>query len=42
MSKKRVLFITQEMNPYTTISEISEIVAKLPQFTQEKAWKSES
>jgi starch synthase len=36
MSKKRVLFITQEMNPYTTISEISEIVAKLPQFTQEK------
>lgn len=36
MSKKRVLFVTQEMNPYTTISEISELVAKLPQSTQEK------
>lgn len=36
MSKKRVLFVTQEMNPYTTISEISEMVAKLPQSTQEK------
>lgn len=34
--KKRVLFITQEINPYTTFSEISEMVAKLPQFTQEK------
>ncbi len=29
MSKKRVLFVTQEMNPYTTISEISEIVKSL-------------
>jgi len=36
MSKKRVLFVTQEMNPYTTLSEISEMVAKLPQSTQEK------
>lgn len=29
MSKKRVLFVTQEMDPYTTISEISSIVNKL-------------
>jgi starch synthase len=36
MSKKRVLFVTQEMNPYTELSEISQIVRKLPQFTQEK------
>ena len=39
MSKKRVLFVTQEMNPYTTISEISEIVRKLPQYTQEKGFE---
>ncbi len=36
MSKKRILFVTQEMKPYTTISEISEIVRKLPQFVHEK------
>ena len=36
MSKKRVLFVTQEMNPYTTISEISSIVRKLAPFTQGK------
>lgn len=36
MSKKRVLFVTQEMNPYTTISEISEVVRKLAPFTQGK------
>jgi len=36
MSKKRVLFVTQEMNPYTVASEVSELVAKLPQYTQEK------
>lgn len=35
MSKKRVLFVTQEMNPYTTLTEISQIVKKLPQYTQE-------
>ena len=35
MSKKRVLFVTQEMDPYTDLSEISKIVRKLPQFTQE-------
>ena len=36
MSKKRVLFVTQEMNPYTTISEISAVVRKLAPFTQGK------
>ena len=35
MSKKRVLFVTQEMNPYTDLTEISNIVKKLPQYTQE-------
>ena len=29
MSKKRVLFVTQEMDPYTTISEISDVVKSL-------------
>lgn len=36
MSKKRVLFVTQEMNPYTTISEISEIVKSLAPLTHGK------
>ncbi len=36
MSKKRVLFVTQEMNPYTTLSEISGIVKQLAPFTQGK------
>lgn len=30
MSKKRILFVTQEMDPYTTLSEISNIVKGLP------------
>jgi len=36
MSKKRVLFVSQEMNPYTTISEISDLVRKLAPLTQSK------
>lgn len=36
MAKTRVLFVTQEMKPYTTLSEISDIVRKLPQYAQEK------
>lgn len=39
MSKKRVLFVTQEMKPYTTLSEMSELVRKLPQFAQEKDYE---
>ena len=35
MSKKRVLIVTQEMEPYTTLSEISAIARKLPQYVQE-------
>ncbi len=34
MSKKRVLFVTQEMNPYTELSIISELVRSLPQKVQ--------
>ena len=36
MSKKRVLFITQEMKPYVALSEIANIVRKMPQYAQEK------
>ncbi len=36
MSKKRVLYVTQEMNPYTTISEISDLVKKLAPLSQSK------
>lgn len=35
MEKKKVLIVTQEMNPYTALSEISEIARKLPQHIQE-------
>lgn len=35
MEKKRILIITQEMQPYTVLSEISEIARKLPQYIQE-------
>lgn len=34
-SKKRVLFLTQEMSPYTDLTEISEILKKLPLYTQD-------
>ena len=36
MVKKKVLIVTQEMQPYTALSEISEIARKLPQYIQEK------
>lgn len=39
MSKKRVLFVTQEMNPYTTLSEISELVRKLPEHVQNEGFE---
>lgn len=35
-SKTKVLIVTQEMSPYTALSEISEIARKLPQYIQEK------
>lgn len=36
MSKKKVLIVTQEMEPYTALTEISAIARKLPQHIQEK------
>lgn len=36
MSKKKVLIVTQEMEPYTALSEVSEIARKLPQYAHEK------
>ena len=35
MSKKKVLIVTQEMQPYTVASEIAEVARKLPQYVQE-------
>jgi len=35
MRKNRVLIVTQEMDPYTAVSEIAEIARKLPQYIQE-------
>ena len=39
MDKKKVLIVTQEMQPYTALSEISEIARKLPQYIQEKGFE---
>lgn len=39
MSKKRILFITQEMSPYTDLTEISEVLKKLPLFTQDSGYE---
>ncbi len=36
MSKKKVLIVTQEMEPYTALTEISAVARKLPQYIQEK------
>ncbi len=36
MDKKKVLIVTQEMQPYTALSEISEIARQLPQHIQEQ------
>jgi starch synthase len=35
MSKKKVLIVTQEMQPYSALSEISKIARELPQYIQE-------
>ncbi len=39
MSKKRILFVTQEMEPYTVADDISKLIRKLPQHTQEKGFE---
>jgi len=36
MSKKRVLFVTQEMSPYTAATEVSALVRKLTPYIQNK------
>jgi len=35
MSKKKVLIVTQEMEPYTALSEVSKIARELPQYIQD-------
>lgn len=39
MSKQRVLFVTQEMSPYTTLSEISSIVNQLAPYTYNNGYE---
>lgn len=39
MSKKRVLFVSQEMKPYTTIGEISEILNQLAPYAYNKGYE---
>ncbi len=39
MSKKRVLFVTQEMKPYTTAGEISEILNQLAPYSYNKGYE---
>ncbi len=34
IEKKKILFVTQEMQPYTAISDIANIVRKLPEYVQ--------
>lgn len=36
MAKTKVLIVTQEMKPYTALSEISEVARRLPQYIQEQ------
>ena len=36
MDKKKVLIVTQEMDPYTVMNEISNIARKLPEHIQKK------
>lgn len=36
MSKKKVLLVTQELEPYTTLTTVSKIVKKLPKFISEE------
>ncbi|MEZ5023973.1 MAG: glycogen/starch synthase [Chitinophagales bacterium] len=35
MTNNRILFITQEMNPYLALTEIGKVVRQLPQYVQE-------
>lgn len=39
MSKKRVLFVTQEMEPYSLASDVASLVRKLTQYTNDKGFE---
>ncbi len=39
MEKKRILLVTQELDPYTAISQISDLVAKMPKFLQDNGFE---
>jgi starch synthase len=39
MEKKRILLVTQEMEPYTEGTEVSRLVAKLPKFLQDNGYE---
>ncbi|MBK9255994.1 MAG: glycogen/starch synthase [Saprospiraceae bacterium] len=39
MSKKKVLFVTQEMKPYTELSILSDLARKLPQYAQDGGYE---
>lgn len=39
MEKKRLLIVTQEMEPYTEGNEVSALVAKLPKFLQDSGYE---
>ncbi|MBK9151868.1 MAG: glycogen/starch synthase [Saprospiraceae bacterium] len=39
MSKKKVLFVTQEMKPYTEETILSDLARKLPQYAQEEGFE---
>jgi starch synthase len=39
MEKKRILLVTQELDPYTAISQISDLVAKMPKYLQDNGFE---
>jgi starch synthase len=39
MSKKKVLFVTQELNPYTELSILSDLARKIPQYAMEDGFE---
>ncbi|MBC7885144.1 MAG: glycogen/starch synthase [Saprospiraceae bacterium] len=39
MSKKKVLFVTQELNPYTEISLLSDLARKIPQYAMDEGFE---
>lgn len=39
MSKKKILFVTQELNPYTELSILSDIARKIPSIAHDKGYE---